>query len=159
MKFLWSTLWLGGLSTDDANDDDVGRHTTDTLWFYRLIGINAKWANKCNVMIVVIGSFDCLIFSLNPLELKSANSRNHLTPFHWKSSHATFISFAIFEHFVCQMSQLLTILDNKAKCIMAFIYYLKIACMLCYMCKAYSCFLNDLYSVTDGKYRLFFCPH
>ena len=44
MKFLWSNLLLGGLSTDDANtnnddndDNDAGHHTTDNSWLHRLI--------------------------------------------------------------------------------------------------------------------------
>ena len=39
MKFLWSNLWLGGLSTGDT-----GCHTMDNSWLHRPIGIDAKWA-------------------------------------------------------------------------------------------------------------------
>ena len=46
MMFLWSHLWLGGAFTDDTNDDNAGCHTMDNSWLHRLIGINAKWANK-----------------------------------------------------------------------------------------------------------------
>ena len=40
-----------GLSThddndNDADDNDAEWHTMDNLWLHRLLGINAKWADK-----------------------------------------------------------------------------------------------------------------
>ena len=34
MKFLWSNLWMGGLSTDDDNDDNNNNNDAndDTWW-------------------------------------------------------------------------------------------------------------------------------
>ena len=45
MKFLWSNLWLGGLSTDDTNDDNANNNdnTNDTtqLTIHDYIGSSA----------------------------------------------------------------------------------------------------------------------
>ena len=55
IKFLWSNLWLRGLSTDNDNndddddDDDTGHHMTDNYRLHRLFSIYAKWANNHNV--------------------------------------------------------------------------------------------------------------
>ena len=40
MKILWSNLWLGGLSTDDANDNDNANDTTQ-LTIHDYIGSSA----------------------------------------------------------------------------------------------------------------------
>ena len=34
MKFLWSNLWMAGLSTDDANNDDANDTTQLTIHDY-----------------------------------------------------------------------------------------------------------------------------
>ena len=51
MKFLWSNLWTGGLSTDDDDDDNDNDANDDTLWtIHDCIGPSAisKWAKKIN---------------------------------------------------------------------------------------------------------------
>ena len=40
MKFLWSNLWLAGLSTDDTNDDNDTNDTTQ-LTIHDYIGSSA----------------------------------------------------------------------------------------------------------------------
>ena len=71
-KYLWSHLWLGGLSTDEANTNDNGdnadptaglQHTTDNSWMHGLIGIYAKWVKKpirFDSLILVIDVCACI---------------------------------------------------------------------------------------------------
>ena len=44
MKFLWSNLWLGWLSTDDETMQDNNDATRRTI--HDCIGSVGKWANK-----------------------------------------------------------------------------------------------------------------
>ena len=37
IKFLWSNLWTGRLSTDNDDDGHQWQHTTDNSWLHRLI--------------------------------------------------------------------------------------------------------------------------
>ena len=50
MKFSWSNLWPGGLSTDaDANNDNDDDNTQETIHdFIGFVGIYAKWTNDPN---------------------------------------------------------------------------------------------------------------
>ena len=46
MKFLWSNLWTGGLSTDDNNDDDNDAHDDTRRTIHDCIGSLAWLPNE-----------------------------------------------------------------------------------------------------------------
>ena len=65
MKFLWSNLWLGGLSTD--NDDDTRQcwHMMDNSWLHRLISIYAEWATELTFHFANVCTRNVLIFCVS----------------------------------------------------------------------------------------------